>query len=109
MAVVADGRAARTEYRAVEYFLEHTLVEAEPVTGRTHQIRIHLAFIGHPIAGDRVYGYRKERLPLRRHFLHASRIAFLLPGSERLVEFTSPLPSDLTAILEVLRAEKARS
>jgi 23S rRNA pseudouridine1911/1915/1917 synthase len=96
-------REARTEYWIVEHFAQHALVEAEPVTGRTHQIRIHLAFIGHPIVGDRVYGFRKQRLPLPRQFLHATRIAFTLPGSGQPVEFTSPLPDDLEAVLKTLR------
>lgn len=96
-------REARTEYRVVEYFPYHALLEAEPVTGRTHQIRIHLAFIGHPIVGDRVYGFRRQRLAVPRQFLHAARIAFALPGSGQPVEFTSPLPEDLTAVLKTLR------
>jgi len=103
------GREARTEYRVLEYFAQHTLVEAEPITGRTHQIRIHFAFIGHPIAGDRVYGFRKQRLPLHRQFLHAARIAFTLPSSGQPVEFTSRLPDDLTAVLHKLRQQTAKS
>jgi 23S rRNA pseudouridine1911/1915/1917 synthase len=99
------GREARTEYRVVERFSEHALIEAEPVTGRTHQIRIHLAFIGHPVVGDRVYGFRKQRLPLARQFLHAARIGFTLPGSGQPVEFRSPLPDDLEAVLRTLRQE----
>lgn len=98
-----SGREARTEYHIVERFAQHALVEAEPVTGRTHQIRIHLAFIGHPIVGDRVYGHRKQRLALPRQFLHAARIAFTLPSSGQPVEFTSPLPEDLAAVLKTLR------
>ncbi|KPL16409.1 MAG: pseudouridine synthase [Anaerolineae bacterium SM23_84] len=97
------GREARTEYRVLEHLTQHTLVEAEPVTGRTHQIRIHFASIGHPLAGDRVYGFRKQRLPLRRQFLHAARIAFTLPSSGETVEFTSELPDDLAAVLDDLR------
>lgn len=97
------GREARTEYRVLEHLTQHTLVEAEPVTGRTHQIRIHFASIGHPLAGDRVYGFRKQRLPLRRQFLHAARIAFTLPSSGEPVEFTSELPDDLAAVLDDLR------
>jgi 23S rRNA pseudouridine1911/1915/1917 synthase len=97
------GREARTEYRVLERFSQHTLIEAEPVTGRTHQIRIHLAFIGHPIVGDRVYGFRKQRLPLPRQFLHATRIAFSLPGSGQPIELTSPLPDELAAVLRTLR------
>ena len=97
------AREARTEYRVIEHFPGNALLEAEPVTGRTHQIRIHLSFIGHPIVGDRVYGFRKQRLALKRQFLHAARIAFTLPSLGQLVEFTSPLPVDLAAVLAGLR------
>lgn len=106
MAVLSrGGREARTVYCAQEYFAQHTLVEAEPVTGRTHQIRVHFSFIGHPVAGDRVYGFRKQTLPLARHFLHAARITFALPTSGRQVEFVSPLPSDLAMVLRLLRRD----
>ena len=105
MAVVATGeRAAKTNYRVREYFPQHTLVEAEPVTGRTHQIRVHFAFIGHPVVGDPVYGYRRKSLPLERQFLHAARVRFTLPGSGEQVEFESPLPYDLQAVLLQLRS-----
>jgi 23S rRNA pseudouridine1911/1915/1917 synthase len=103
MAVVADGREAQTEYCVLERFARHTFVEARPITGRTHQIRIHLASIGHPIAGDRVYGYRKQRLPLERQFLHAAQIAFTLPSSEERLELRSELPQDLVSVLDGLR------
>jgi 23S rRNA pseudouridine1911/1915/1917 synthase len=104
MAVVAHGgREARTEYRVLERFSQHTLAEAQPVTGRTHQIRIHFASIGHPVAGDRVYGFRKQRLSLYRQFLHAARIGFRLPSSGEAVEFTADLPHDLALVLNELR------
>jgi 23S rRNA pseudouridine1911/1915/1917 synthase len=73
----------------------------EPVTGRTHQVRVHLATIGHPVIGDGVYG---KRSPLvGRQFLHAWRLAFELPSSGRLVEFESPLPADLREALKEIR------
>ena len=97
------GREARTEYRVQEYFLQNSLVAAEPVTGRTHQIRIHFAFIGHPIVGDRVYGFAKQRLEVWRQFLHAARLAFALPSSGKLVEFQSELPPELASVLKTLR------
>ncbi|MBC7261563.1 MAG: RluA family pseudouridine synthase [Chloroflexi bacterium] len=110
MAVLPHGgREACTEYRVVEYFPQHTLVEAEPITGRTHQIRLHFAFIGHPIAGDRVYGFRKQKLPLQRQFLHAARLSFTLPGTGQPVEFTSPLPADLVAVLDSLRQARQQA
>ncbi|MCS7276065.1 MAG: RluA family pseudouridine synthase [Dehalococcoidia bacterium] len=106
MAVVEGGREALTRYRVVEPLGDYSLLEVEPVTGRTHQIRVHMAAIGHPVVGDPVYG-RPSRL-LGRQFLHAHRLAFTLPASGRTVEFQSPLPEDLRRCLEaVRRGEKA--
>jgi 23S rRNA pseudouridine1911/1915/1917 synthase len=82
---------------------EYTLVRAEPETGRTHQIRVHFASIGHPVAGDAIYGRRRTPLPLGRQFLHAWRLRFVHPVTGRPVEFEAPLPQDLTAVLELLR------
>jgi len=102
MAVVAGGREAETRYRVREEVDGFALLEVEPVTGRTHQIRVHLAAIGHPVVGDAVYGKRSELVG--RQFLHAWRLAFDLPSSGRRVEFESPLPADLRAALARLRA-----
>jgi 23S rRNA pseudouridine1911/1915/1917 synthase len=101
MAVVAGGREAETRYRLRETVDGFALLEVEPVTGRTHQIRVHLAAIGHPVVGDAVYGKRSEFVG--RQFLHAWRLAFDLPSSGRRVEFESPLPADLRAALARLR------
>jgi len=108
MAAMADGRPARTAYKAIEFFDApgpYTLVEVQPQTGRTHQIRVHLAWLGFPVVGDRVYGRRrvKHDLPLRRHFLHAWSLTFRLPSDGRQVTFTAPLPSDLVNVLKSLR------
>ena len=103
MAVVQGGRPAQTEFHTLESFSAHTLIEALPKTGRTHQIRVHLAFLGHPLVGDMVYGRRKRTAPLKRHFLHASQLSFLLPASGRELSLTSPLPSDLAHALNWLR------
>lgn len=98
MAVVLHGREALTRYRTVRRFAESTLVEVMPVTGRTHQIRVHFASIGHPLVGDRVYGHRSPLL--NRHFLHAAGLGlFLPPHEERWCEFTAPLPEDLRRVL----------
>jgi len=104
MATVQGGREAITEYTVRGYYDDYTLVEVRPRTGRTHQIRVHLAFIGYPLAGDTVYGRRKQRLKpwLKRHFLHAHRLRFRLPSTEEWVEFVSPLPEDLQAVLDSL-------
>ncbi len=98
MAVVAEGREARTEYRVVKYLGSYTLLEVMPETGRTHQIRVHLSAIGYPVVGDGVYGIKSPHLS--RQFLHASRLGFKLPSSGEYVEFSSELPSDLEQALK---------
>lgn len=105
MAVVPSekGREAVSEYRTLERFARHTLLEVHPRTGRTHQIRVHLAFLGCPVTGDTVYGRRKPTLPLNRHFLHAHRLTVILPGERQPRTFEAPLPPDLQAVLEELR------
>jgi 23S rRNA pseudouridine1911/1915/1917 synthase len=100
MAVVSGGREARTEYKVIKYFDDYTLVEAMPETGRTHQIRVHFASIGHPIFGDHVYG--KSSAMLIRQFLHAHRLGFKLPSSGEFVEFRSELPLELQEVLKQL-------
>jgi len=100
MAVVSGGREARTEYKVIKYFDDYTLVEAMPETGRTHQIRVHFAAIGHPIFGDHVYGKRSPLLG--RQFLHAHRLGFKLPSSGESVEFRAELPPDLEEVLKQL-------
>ena len=104
MAVVRSGRPAVTHLRVVERFPDATLLEAGIETGRTHQIRVHLSFIGHPVIGDTVYGKRRSTDPhLERQFLHAARLGLALPDG-RHVEWTSPLPDDLLGALAELRA-----
>ncbi|MGD1994930.1 MAG: RluA family pseudouridine synthase, partial [Anaerolineae bacterium] len=103
MAVVRRGRKARTMYRAIEYFTDHTRLEVRPYTGRTHQVRVHLAWLGYPIVGDRVYGHRRQPLLRDRHFLHAARLRFAHPTAGHEVSFEAPLPPELAAVLERLR------
>jgi 23S rRNA pseudouridine1911/1915/1917 synthase len=114
MAVVEGGRAARTAYRVRRYLPVrqaglpetprgrdvYSLVEVTPSTGRTHQIRVHFAALGHPLVGDRVYG--RPSAVLGRQFLHAHRLAFRHPVDGRPLEFESPLPEDLQVALERL-------
>ena len=100
MAAVSGGRPAVTPYRVLERYRGYTLVEASPKTGRTHQVRVHFASIGHPLAGDRTYG---RRVPgLDRHFLHAAFLAFRHPRSGETVELRSELPADLRQFLTSL-------
>ena len=104
MAVVrTGGRQAVTEYRILEHLGGFTLLEVRPRTGRTHQVRVHLAFVQHPVVGDRVYGRRKQRLAVERQFLHAHRLSFLLPTSGQAVELESELPVELASVLQDLR------
>jgi len=100
MAVVAEGRGreARTQYQVVKYMGNYTLLEVRPETGRTHQIRVHLAAIGFPVVGDKVYGVKSAHLS--RQFLHASLLGFHLPSTGEYVEFTSDLPTDLAQALK---------
>ena len=100
MAVVASGRDARTEYRVVANFRGYTHAEVRPTTGRTHQVRVHMASIGHPLAGDATYG--RPHPMLRRHFLHASMLGFEHPSSGEPIELKSELPPELRAFLESL-------
>ena len=104
MAVVADGRESTTRYRVREEIAggKYSLLEVEPVTGRTHQIRVHLAAIGHPVVGDATYGRSSESIG--RQFLHAHKLAFAMPLGGRTVEFVSPLPADLRGALSRLQA-----
>jgi len=103
MAVVRGGKPAVTHYRVRERFAAHALVECELETGRTHQIRVHLASIGHPLEGDPVYGPRgARRLP--RQALHAWKLAFVHPRTGRAVRCTAPPPPDFDALLEALRS-----
>lgn len=104
MAVVSRGKEASTEYKVIKYIDGYTLLEVRPKTGRTHQIRVHLAAIGHPVAGDEIYGGKTQILG--RQFLHAYRLGFRLPSSGEYVEFESPLPGDLSQALEKISQGK---
>lgn len=103
MAVVRlGGRPARTQYEVAKVYGPYSLVEAHPLTGRTHQLRVHFAALSHPVAGDPVYGRGVADLGLTRQFLHARALRFLDPGTEEVVEVESPLPEDLRLVLDRL-------
>jgi 23S rRNA pseudouridine1911/1915/1917 synthase len=107
MAVVPGGRRAVTHWRVLETFPAVQLAEAALETGRTHQVRVHLASLRHPLVGDRTYGADPTlatRLGVARPFLHAWRLAFTHPTDGRRVDLTEPLPPDLQAVLDRLRA-----
>jgi len=108
---LAEGRAAWSEYRVLRRFAAFTLLEVTIGTGRTHQIRVHLSAIGHPIVGDALYGGVHRRVAgdlravrhLDRPFLHAAHLVFQHPEDGRKMEFTSALPADLQKVLDELR------
>ncbi len=103
MAVRHDGRKAVTRYTLLEDLDSHALLALEPQTGRTHQIRIHLAWLGHPVVGDQVYGFRKQRIKMKRLFLHAAELQVDSPTSGDRLTFEAPLPAGLQNILDKLR------
>ncbi len=98
-------RPAETRYAVQRAFERFTLLDIQPITGRTHQIRVHLAAAGHPIAGDRRYGRQTVKVGCPRLFLHAHRLSFIHPETNRRVEFTSPLPEDLKNFLHKIEGE----
>jgi len=104
MAIVEGGREAITNYRVRKYLGDCSFLEVSPETGRTHQIRVHLSAIGHPVVGDAVYGAKSPHI--NRQFIHAYRLGFHLPTTRKYQRFTCPLPQDLKQALEVL-AQKA--
>jgi 23S rRNA pseudouridine1911/1915/1917 synthase len=108
MAVVPldKGREAVSEYRTLESFPAHTLLEIQPLTGRTHQIRVHLAFLGCPVTADLVYGKHKPTIELERHFLHANRLKVVLPDEKQARIFNASLPKELQSVIEYLRQKK---
>ena len=114
MAVVRDGRPALSIYRARERFERFTLLDVEPKTGRTHQIRVHLAWIRHPVVGDETYGsgrdntvgdpkIRSRIAKLGRHFLHAEKLGFRHPKTGEQMDFTAPLPIELNELVNAIR------
>ncbi|NJN79565.1 MAG: RluA family pseudouridine synthase [Anaerolineales bacterium] len=105
MAIVSDkkGRQAISEYKTLESFKEHTLLEFHPLTGRTHQIRLHCAFLGCPIVGDSVYGKRNNSVEINRHFLHATKLKIVLPNEKNPHTFEAQLPEELKKVLDEVR------
>ncbi len=106
LAMDSTGKHAITHYTTRAYYSDYTLLEAHIITGRTHQIRVHFASIGHPVAGDKLYGDNQINQSLidyglERQFLHARELAFSLPDGKK-IEAESKLPSDLTAVLDAL-------
>jgi 23S rRNA pseudouridine1911/1915/1917 synthase len=107
--VLPGARPARTHYRLLEGLGDYSLLEVSPETGRTHQIRVHLAWLGVPVAGDNVYGRQRgarrasQALGLERQFLHAWRLSFERPGAQGTLALEAPLPEELERVLRALR------
>jgi 23S rRNA pseudouridine1911/1915/1917 synthase len=106
MAVLRDGRPAVTRYDLLEDFSAYALLSVEPGTGRTHQIRVHLAWLGHPVVGDDVYGRRKQPIKMKRIFLHAAELHVDSPSTGERLRFEAPLPVGLEDILAKLRRQQ---
>ena len=102
MAVRADGRSAQTLFSVIKRYRHYTLVRFELKTGRTHQIRVHAKFLGHPVVGDKAYGTKNNRWNLSGQLLHAQSITFTHPHSGETMTFTAPLPSYFAKVLDVL-------
>jgi 23S rRNA pseudouridine1911/1915/1917 synthase len=108
MTTTRQGREAITHFTVAERHDDATLLDVEIETGRTHQIRVHLAFIGHPVIGDGIYGNKAsarlaEEFGAERQFLHATSLSFVMPGTNDRRTFTAPLPDDLVGVLERVR------
>lgn len=106
MAVVLNGKRAVTHYSVIEKFKNNTLVKCVLETGRTHQIRVHMAYIGHPLVGDPVYGYKKQRFKLEGQLLHARKLGFIHPSTGKYIEFETEIPEYFKRIINILKKEK---
>lgn len=100
-----EGREAVTHYRVLRRYARETLVECRLETGRTHQIRVHMAHIGHPVIGDATYGYKKQRYALEGQLLHAKELHFIHPATGESVSVQAPLPDDFALLLLKLEAQ----
>ncbi len=103
MAVVKSGKQAKTHYRVLENFDGYTLVECRLETGRTHQIRVHMKYIKHPLVGDPLYGSKSKMFPLDGQYLHAGVLGFIHPSTGKYIEFNSDLPSYFQETINELR------
>ncbi len=106
MAVLPSGKQAITHYRVLERYKQNCFVEFDIKTGRTHQIRVHAQYMGHPVVGDKTYGYAKQRFKLSGQLLHAHSIAFKHPRTGEEVRFTAPIPNEFSNVLRFLREER---
>lgn len=106
MAVVEGGKRAVTHYEVIKRFKEYTLVKCILETGRTHQIRVHMCYLGHPVVGDPVYGYKKQKFNLRGQLLHAQKLGFIHPSTGTYMEFQVEVPGYFKRIIDILSDER---
>lgn len=121
MAVLEQGKEAITHYRVIERFRKHTYLSVTLATGRTHQIRVHMAYLGHPLVGDSVYGgkvilpkdpsreLRETLTHFKRQALHAKKLSFAHPSNQKRYTLECPLPEDMVSLLEALRGDKNKN
>lgn len=102
MAIVDGGRRAVTHYEIIDRFEKNTLIKCKLETGRTHQIRVHMAHMGHPLVGDPVYGYKKQKFNLEGQILHAKKLGFIHPTKNEYIEFESEIPGYFNEVLKKL-------
>ena len=103
MAIVQGGKRAVTHYKVLERFNGYSYIELKLETGRTHQIRVHMTSLGHPLMGDPVYGPQKEPIKCNGQMLHAKTIGFMSPSQNKFLSFDSELPEDFVKALKYLR------
>ena len=103
MAIIAEGRSAVTHFEVIERFEGYSLIEATLETGRTHQIRVHMTYIGHSVAGDEVYGPKKQKIKTKGQMLHAELLGFIHPVTGEYLEFEAPLPEEFKEVLKKVR------
>lgn len=106
MSVIKEGRTAVTHFDVIEYFKEYTLIKAVLETGRTHQIRVHMAYIGHPLVGDEVYGPKRQKIKIHGQLLHAELLGFKHPSTDEYMEFSAPLPQEFSSIIDKIRERR---
>ncbi|OXT06018.1 RNA pseudouridine synthase [Thermoanaerobacterium thermosaccharolyticum] len=106
MAVIEDGRYALTLYKVLERYKNNSLIEATIKTGRTHQIRVHMSYIGHPIVGDEVYGYKKQRFNLLGQALHSKLLGLVHPSKKIYMEFKAPIPEYFERLINILKSKQ---
>ena len=102
MAITPDGKPAITEFKVIQRFKDYTLVECNLKTGRTHQIRVHMTSIGYPIVGDPTYGVRKNIFDIKGQALHSYKLTLIHPSTNEQMNFTAPLPEDMSKIIKSL-------